>query len=77
MRSTESISQEGSGPILVRLPAVKAKTGLARTQIYAGIASGTFPKPVKLGKRAVAWLQAEIDAWIADRIAKRDQEATP
>lgn len=75
MRSNESIVQGGDIPILIRLPAVKAQTGIARTQIYAGIAAGTFPKPVRLGARTVAWLQGEITAWIADRIAARDHGA--
>jgi prophage regulatory protein len=75
MRSNETIVQGGDSPVLIRLPAVKAQTGIARTQIYAGIAAGTFPKPVRLGTRTVAWLQAEINAWIADRIAVRDLEA--
>lgn len=75
MRSDEPIMRDGDSPILIRLPAVKAQTAIARTQIYAGIAAGTFPKPVRLGTRTVAWLQSEINAWIADRIATRDQGA--
>ena len=74
MRSDEPIMRDGNSPILIRLPAVKAQTGIARTQIYAGIAAGTFPKPVRLGTRTVAWLQGEINAWIVARIAARDRE---
>lgn len=50
---------------------VSARVGLGRTRIYAGIAANTFPKPVKVGTRSL-WVEAEIDQWIADRIAERD-----
>jgi prophage regulatory protein len=53
---------------ILRLPAVKARTGLARSTIYLRIAQGTFPKPVNLGGRAVGWLQNEIDEWLKQRI---------
>ena len=32
-----------------------------------------FPKPVRLGKNSVAFVEAEIDAWIESRIAERDE----
>lgn len=51
---------------LIKLPQVIEKTGRGRTTIYT---DPTFPKPVKIGTRAVAWVQSEVDAWIAQRIA--------
>lgn len=62
---------------LERLSAVKARTGLSGSEIYRRIALGDFPAPVKLGPRASAWSTAEIDAWIAQRIAARDRRAQP
>lgn len=66
-----------SGPpsgalVLERLPQVKARTGLSRSEIYRRIALGDFPAPVKLGQRASAWSKHEVDAWISQRIAERD-----
>lgn len=61
--------------VLERLPAVKARTGLGRSEIYRRIANGTFPAPIKLGERASAWSAAEVDAWIEARIAARDARA--
>lgn len=52
---------------LVRLPAVKRKVGLGKSSIYAGVKKGTFPKPVKVGPRAVAWHSNEIDEWVESR----------
>jgi len=53
---------------ILRLPAVKASTGLSRSTIYLRISQGTFPKPVSLGGRAVGWLEAEIQEWLQRQI---------
>lgn len=47
----------------LRLPAVMAAVGMSRTTIYDRIKAGTFPKPVQIGARAVAWDQAEVADW--------------
>ncbi len=52
-----------TGPLL-RLPSVQAKTGLSKSEIYRRIKENTFPKPVKLGARAVAWSADAIDQWV-------------
>lgn len=61
-----------SSESLIRLGVVKARTGLSRSQIYASAARGEFPRPVKLGERASAWVEREVGEWIAARIASRD-----
>lgn len=53
---------------MLRLPAVKACTGLSRSTIYLRISKGAFPAPVALGGRAVAWIEQEIDDWVARQI---------
>ena len=53
---------------LQRLPAVMQRTGKCRSTIYAEMKEGTFPKPVKIGKRAVAWPSNVIDRYIEDTI---------
>ncbi len=40
---------------LLRRPEVEALTGLARATIYQRMATGHFPRPIKISKRAVAW----------------------
>jgi prophage regulatory protein len=54
---------QSTGPLL-RLPSVEAKTGLSKSEIYRRIKLGTFPQPIKLGARAVAWPMAALDAWV-------------
>src|SRR2546430_360486 len=53
---------------ILRLPAVKASTGLSRSTIYLRVSQGTFPKPVSLGGRAVGWLEAEVQEWLQRQI---------
>jgi len=47
----------------LRLPAVISTVGIGRTTIYDRIKAGTFPAPVQLGPRAVAWDAAAIAKW--------------
>jgi prophage regulatory protein len=54
-------------PKLLRLPAVMGLCALGRSSVYAGVKAGTFPSPVSLGARAVAWRESEIFQWCADR----------
>jgi len=54
---------------LLRLPEVINRVGLSRSSIYTKIAAGTFPQPVRLSSRAMAFVSTEIDDWITERIA--------
>jgi len=47
----------------LRLPAVIEMVGIKRTAIYERIKAGTFPAPVQLGPRAVAWDEQELAQW--------------
>ncbi|MGN6537622.1 MAG: helix-turn-helix transcriptional regulator [Mesorhizobium sp.] len=54
---------------LVRLSQILAPEGpipIGRSSWWAGVKSGRFPKPVKLGPRTTAWRVEDIDALIAD-----------
>lgn len=54
---------------ILRLPEVKASTGLSRSTIYLRISRGEFPPPISLGGgRAVGWVEAEIQQWLEVRI---------
>lgn len=57
---------------LWKLTQVEQETGLRRTSIYTMAAASEFPKPIKIGKRASAWVACEVVAWIEARIAERD-----
>ena len=53
---------------LLRLPQVKATTGLSKSTIYSRITEGTFPKQISLGPRLVVWVESDIQNWIGLQI---------
>lgn len=57
---------------LIRLAEVAQAIGLRRATIYRYIADGAFPKAVPLGGGRVAWVEQEVQDWIAERIKARD-----
>jgi prophage regulatory protein len=52
---------------ILRRPAVEERVGLSRATIYAKMADGSFPKPIRLSERAVGWKSDDIDAWLEAR----------
>ena len=52
---------------MLRRPSVEMMTGLSRSSIYAMMQIGEFPRPIRIGKRAVAWSEASISDWLANR----------
>ena len=52
---------------MMRLPAVLEETGLSRSALYALMTAGGFPRPLRIGARAGAWIEDEVDAWIKSR----------
>ena len=61
-------TNDGSIKIL-SLPQVCEVTGLCRSMIYQLEADLRFPQRVKIGVRAVGWLDKEVNAWLDRRIA--------
>jgi prophage regulatory protein len=48
----------------IKLPEVKALTGLSRSSIYGKIKTRDFPHNIKVGAKAVCWLESDIHAWM-------------
>ena len=49
---------------LIRVSEVMNKTGFGKAWIYRLISQNRFPQPVKIGIRAIAFIESEIDEWI-------------
>ena len=61
---------EQSGPIrILRLAQVLDVTGLGKTKIYELQSEGRFPMRVQITDHAVGWVEDEVQAWLAKRIA--------
>lgn len=59
--------------VILRLPAVRARTGLSRSTIYMRISKGTFPRAYPLGGRIVGWLESDIYSWIEDKVLRAER----
>lgn len=55
----------------IKLEMVKSRTGLSKSSIYLMMKEGRFPQNIGIGKRAVAWVEYEIQQWIDSRIQTR------
>lgn len=60
--------------VLIRLPEVMRRSSLKKAWIYKLISQGRFPKPVKIGARAIAFVENEVDDWINQRIEDSRKE---
>jgi len=67
-------NQQSQLPTLLRWSQLEPKIGLSRSRVHALIAKGEFPRPIKLGARASAWVETEILAWLENRIKKSRPE---
>jgi prophage regulatory protein len=56
----------------IKLPQVKDYTSLSTSEIYRRIAAGTFPTQITLGPKSVAWIEAEVLAWLDALAAQRE-----
>ena len=57
---------------LIRRKEVQDKTGLGTSSIYAMMKQGKFPKAINISERRVAWIESDIDSWIAERITSHN-----
>lgn len=62
--------QTGHPTRFLRMSEVQARTGLSRSTIRRWVDRGLFPAPISLGERVVGWIEAEIEAWMRERIAQ-------
>ena len=54
-------------PRLLRFPEVRARTGISRSTVWRRERAGDFPRHVRVSPNVVAWVESDIDAWIAAR----------
>lgn len=62
-------SQGSINPVdrLMRLSEVVDTIGRSRTSIYYDVKAGRFPEPLRIGQRAIAWRERDIQKWIETR----------
>jgi prophage regulatory protein len=67
-KRSEAAEYDLDDTIFLRLSRVKEITGLSKSCLYLLIREKSFPAPVRIGNRAVAWVRSEIRQWALERI---------
>jgi prophage regulatory protein len=62
---------------ILRLPMVMKRTGLPKSTLYKMVSARQFPAPIQLAARSVGWVEADVDVWIQERIARSKPGAQP
>lgn len=65
-RNKEGESSARTDSVL-RRPEVKRLTGIGTSTLYALMAKGEFPRPLKLSARSVGWRESDVRLWIETR----------
>ena len=60
---------------IYRLPDVMNLTGLSRSSIYLRVSTNEFPKPIKIGRRAVGWTEDSIITWQSNIMEANDESS--
>lgn len=62
---------------LLTFSQLKPEKGIfyCRVHLMRKVEAGEFPKPIDLSDRRIAWIESEVDDWIATRAALRVKEA--
>jgi prophage regulatory protein len=54
--------------VILRLPAVKGRTGLSRSTIYLLLSRNEFVTKISLGPRAIGFLEKDVEDWISRKV---------
>ena len=60
---------------LERKKVTAARIGFHPVHLMRLVKAGQFPRPVRLGPNSIAFVTTEVDLWIEQRIAERDDPA--
>lgn len=62
---------DGAATRLILRREAERRTGLPSSTLRQKVREGTFPQPVRLTPRLIAFVESEVDEWISERIASR------
>ena len=68
-KKPRGISRSGKHERLLRRAEVQHLTGLSRSSLYRKIAAHEFSAPIQISEKSVAWIESEVELWIARKIA--------
>lgn len=72
--SYKNLKESSMSPKIIRRKEVEQRIGLACSTIYAMMAESKFPLPVKIGCRAVGWVEEDINNWLRNKITQQSEQ---
>ena len=66
--------QTDTPAVLLTIRQVQQKCGFSAASIYRCMKEGSFPRQIRIGTGASRWLESDIEAYIAQRVAERDAD---
>lgn len=67
--STTSPAIANSPTRLIDKPQVLARVPWSDTTLWRRVKDGTFPAPLRISANRIAWREADVEAWIAAKVA--------
>ena len=61
------IATTPTAPAVLRVSQLLPMLGIGRMTLHRWVASGSFPKPIRLGPNAIGWKAGDVSAWIETR----------
>lgn len=56
---------------ILRMPALRKRTGLSAQRIYQLMREKQFPRSIELGPNSVGWDETEVEEWLRARPRRR------
>jgi prophage regulatory protein len=66
------MARRDKSPVLRTLDEVLKRVPYGKPWLYRLVGRGEFPAPVRVGANRVAWVESEVDKWLADKVAERN-----
>ena len=61
---------------ILRRTEVEEIVGISRSTLYSMVAEGRFPRPIRIGRRAVGWRWSHVKSWLDAAERSYDLSAT-
>ena len=65
MRTNGDHMAQADAQKVLRLPEVRDRTGLSKSEIYRRVAQKRFPAGRRISHRVTVWIESEVVAWQA------------
>lgn len=66
----ENLNNQSDNPNLITAKEVLKRVHRSKSWLYTRLSKGEFPNPVRVGDRAISFVEREVDEWIQKHIAE-------